>query len=1740
MDNKTGIEDTFLGGPEWVSTITENEAQERIDIAVSPKDRKWIETHQAFHKLLADTEMTIGQILSANFTQHETHLFILSQSAVLRTIQEDNTRRFYSLLQGRFQGVTPDIPSKLTMLYFGLPIEPMDFPLAAMNSAIEIRKPEPPRYAADPPLHFLTAHKERNWGDEALMGEFGIRKEDPAYPVPVKPPQNWLSSLSHDYLRDQLTREEECLQDEQPVLRLRGGGADDDSDWSEKNDSDPSYSESDEEDGSEDGGDEVDALNEGNSRRKDKKTIEADDVTMDEIDNGGDCGDSSLNEETTPSPQSSKWTNLYGFQGCLPFIPGNRQTYESAIRRLLSLGPRDGKAFSIVHFDENSNQVDTIHDSLPLKRGSATLEYVSEKSLKGRGNPPQPQPSFFVKLKNEAAPEHWQPSEEKFRTSVSSVRWAPDGEQGAQQQTDGPVSCCYLTFPRANDSQLSLEEVCGWGADQYNAYVRTALEVLLGLPEGPFHHAFFRLGKGNSDLKNAPPAYGFSSISSSDILSLIPSGDGKPSALSCSQLDGNEVAFVLPCYYYNDDDAPLDWSGKNTITKTSSFIQQMVSTAFGDSAKHLNYVRLLDGRATLGPEINRNQKYYSIRMSDDLPQNSEVGYASALSKIISHGNPFVLLYPEWGEDQTFLCLQVTNGDDGAEYYVHMPPLSSTVKEFRASVFELMQLAGFEKSRTLDVDSGKASISIQPRIGEEPANVKVDAPCFFISPNTTDEEWFSIRARITTPLATVKILDSKAWDWRVQAQNTDIWGPRYGHMAETQTVVEKSEEKKTRKEAKNKTTRERVISSTMREDAPTAEPTEVSRFDDWAQKQPYGKDVARDSERRRRTWAAQPSIFENYGLLPWPANSGIRFPMNAPPSEHMLRTGPRMPMVSKAILTPTEQGELQRIAWDLRNLCLNRTMECAYDGCRFTYRLDDQQAMRKHLQECHTARKCMWCDEILFAQRDAKGINRHMREKHKDMLMEALGVSRATIRRFDGEGTISIPLKRARRPHTHSPLGLASDDMIIDTPKSQEPRRDKTPGFCDRCGREASYSNKNEQAYHDSHCKPGIFNGAECKFCTACGKHVWLSATDAKRSGKSNGQLAHCSHNVDDANGPHCSLCGFDMSRLPQDGRDQHQKRCKGFSALSGRFCLYCGEEFRDVATQADWNRNKAHMIACYEENAGAMSLLQAPDVAAFQQQQNNLRGQIIATKLGAVDSEEREQGPREQDDLSDSDEEPRQTKPARKRLKMGWPRRARNGSSSDGVSTALRAMEGAVVGLETPHSQSPNPDAHRYNQEALRAILLRNISNGTFETPTTAPRKSPDNTSQRKIPSRSPSRPPSPDPLAGETEKDASEPEIQKAEHISSQDADSSESDLDDGSDFGEGGEQDAQQSGDDKESEDELQGDPTGSKRRGRGGRKRGRKGDRNYEAESEDDDDSESDEDGQSSKPPRRSPSPNWNRLLGPEDAQFEPSEEYYCSKCFRKAPKKHNRDRSPLGRGKEIELHHDPSRCCGIRRGIGSTKRLPNRSGWIPSSLMPKPLTNLRKAFLRRYPTYARTVYPLSASNANGSYYRSDPNNDDNKDWWSIPWPPFRGPSPLPNGWVAPDVVDVPSAGRGRQQFQLKPVPDPTYRQGNDAHDSEDDDVASDRDTNGKRKRRSRPPSAFSSAKARTAPTVAKRSQKKKITTKADSAAVPRSAKKKGPMLQRMAKARVATSRKVTQQTTEKTAPVRRSTRKRQKTG
>lgn len=1218
-------------------------------------------------------------------------------------------------------------------------------------------------------------------------------------------------------------------------MRLRGGGTSEDSDWRKDNDDwdggdddDFAGSESNGEDGNEDS-DYEDDTPEAQLHREEK---EAEDATMENTDiDGGFIS----HRQSAITPQSSIGMNLYGFQGYVPFIPGDGQTYENAIRRLLSLGLQDHKAFYIVHFDAKSKRVvDTIHDSLPLNPDSITLQYILEKKLE-EDNFSDNLHSFFVHLEHESTPTHWQPSEEQFCTSVSSVRSLSDGTEGKVARVVD--SCCYLTFPKFNDSESSQQDVYGWGADQLNAYINTAFEVLFGRPQDSFHHANFQLSGLGLDSTNAPSVYGPYTTPSSGVLSLIPNGKGKHFYLSRSPLRNNKVSIVLPgCFKISNPTS--DRVGEIPLANVLDFMRNIISSAFGDYAKHLKYVRLLNGRATLGPEIRRNQEYCSIRMSDDIPPNSEIDYSAALSKIAETKNPFVLLYPEWEEDQNALHLSTSNGEDGAEHSVHMPSLSSTVNDFRASVFELMKLAECEPSRIEEVKRGGAFISVQPEM-ENDASINIDMPCFFIGPNTTDEEWFSIRARIPTPSAKVKILDSKAWDWRDQVDKTNIWGPRYGRMAGIQAAIEEPEDEDAREREEEEApqdgaeeTAQEAVQTSVPDSSVGVEAIRAQLRDtklvkaahlEPAKTQRLGRDASGDSDVRQRSWLQQPSIYDNFESCSQSNNSDIQIPTNAPSFEPMLRTGAEMPEVSTGFMTLTEQARLRRAFWELRNILLNRK-RLLHDGSR----VSDQQTMKTYSESLYMLRKCMFCNKIIPKHWSKERVHRHLRKEHRNELMEALGVTKATIRRFDGKGVISIPLKRVERRHNPSPVTLANDDMVVDQPETQNHQQKKGSEFCDRCG--------------------------------------------------------------DDGNN-----CESDTSHPAQDGRDhQNQTSCKRSKSKRGRYCRYCGDKFSGNADQADWDRNAAHMAACYKKNDGQKSLFLPPDVTAFNQQQDNLRMQINEAETGAIDSHEEEELPSieaiyraanseaEQNpvemDLDESDGEPRRPKPTRR---------------LHGNRTLEQAVNRALIGYETPPTEALDPDAHH---ETLPATLGRVLSN--------IPLNELDVSSPSMTQTRAPSQPANSASLAAESEKEpeVSQPETREAAGSPElQPPESSESEPDNGSDFENEPDQDKS---DDEESEDDPQGDPSSSKRHKRGGKKRGKKGDRNYtdSGDEDDDEDSETDENGNRTRLPRRAPSPNW----GPADPKFEPTDDYYCSKCFRKAPKKHKRDRSPLGRTKEIEVH------------------------------------------------------------------------------------------------------------------------------------------------------------------------------------------------------------------------------------------
>lgn len=148
--------------------------QERYNPLIKPTDNDWIAAHEQFKDLLDQPTIRIQQILDEHFTPHERKLFMpATEPRSLRDCQEDNTRRYRALIAGRFKTSRPSLATKFTLLYFGLPVEPI------MSQLIEHAKTDfdvddwDELYDVEvrPPLHFLTAHDKRNYGHDHMRGQ---------------------------------------------------------------------------------------------------------------------------------------------------------------------------------------------------------------------------------------------------------------------------------------------------------------------------------------------------------------------------------------------------------------------------------------------------------------------------------------------------------------------------------------------------------------------------------------------------------------------------------------------------------------------------------------------------------------------------------------------------------------------------------------------------------------------------------------------------------------------------------------------------------------------------------------------------------------------------------------------------------------------------------------------------------------------------------------------------------------------------------------------------------------------------------------------------------------------------------------------------------------------------------------------------------------------------------------------------------------------------------------------------------------------------------------------------------------------------------------------------------------------------------------------------------------------------------------------------------------------------------
>lgn len=121
----------------------------RLNPGIRPTDIAWEKIYAMFEFQVRTSGRTLGDILLDHFTAFEIRLFFKQERPDLKALQEQNTTRYSSLLNDRFANVPSSLPTKLAMMFFGLPIEPVTGDLegksaetlAALESEVAHMKP---------------------------------------------------------------------------------------------------------------------------------------------------------------------------------------------------------------------------------------------------------------------------------------------------------------------------------------------------------------------------------------------------------------------------------------------------------------------------------------------------------------------------------------------------------------------------------------------------------------------------------------------------------------------------------------------------------------------------------------------------------------------------------------------------------------------------------------------------------------------------------------------------------------------------------------------------------------------------------------------------------------------------------------------------------------------------------------------------------------------------------------------------------------------------------------------------------------------------------------------------------------------------------------------------------------------------------------------------------------------------------------------------------------------------------------------------------------------------------------------------------------------------------------------------------------------------------------------------------------------------------------------------------------
>lgn len=428
-----------------------------------------------------------------------------------------------------------------------------------------------------------------------------------------------------------------------------------------------------------------------------------------------------------------------------------------------------------------------------------------------------------------------------------------------------------------------------------------------------------------------------------------------------------------------------------------------------------------------------------------------------------------------------------------------------------------------------------------------------APGFIVKPDMCEYDWDCVRSLITYSEAVVTSGDPSdfcpQYDdsdssapfgvrntsdqqpqllWKDPNTTANVWNPERDDTAPYRRGVKRLHD--VHRELRQKTERSRD--------------TNVRGTDEYVSKLPRrpAKEPLTDAYKgrlRKAAYTKPQSVYQENDL-----------PLHGPAMESSISTGSNsIPLVTTAVLTPTEGHQLQKDFHDLRNENLNRTQRCPFPGCDVVFPTEPQwqhSTLSTHVLYAHRADKCNFCDELLYHDWTPEQRRKHYNDKH---------------------------LREMTAGHQLEDQNIAMPYQY--RPTTGEAERNDWQ-FCPRCGRNHHELNKPaDRNHHDGVCYRHSTSETPGQWCTHCGQRT--SASTA--ADHLNGACLRASHFNTMPQPPFCITCGMSLGAFSTTYRSTHTHECKPIGTGQVIFCPFCGRDLKSLTSPA------GHVAGCSRKPA---------------------------------------------------------------------------------------------------------------------------------------------------------------------------------------------------------------------------------------------------------------------------------------------------------------------------------------------------------------------------------------------------------------------------------------------------------------------------------------------------------------------------------------------------------------------------